>query len=62
MSRPVREFEAAIELTNSAQTTPWWMAQPGLQYIFHPTGGGAPASAPQGPASATRWCSASARR
>ncbi|HUN44950.1 MAG TPA: carbohydrate porin [Stellaceae bacterium] len=50
MSRPVRDFEAAIELTYSAQIMPWWTLQPDLQYIFHPTGGGAPASAPQGPA------------
>ncbi len=37
-SRPVRDYEAAIELTYRAQMTPWWTVQPDLQYIFHPGG------------------------
>jgi porin len=38
---PVRDEEAAIELTYRSQVTPWWSLQPDLQFIRHP-GGGAP--------------------
>lgn len=37
-NRPVRDYEAAIELTYRAQITAWWTIQPDLQYIFHPGG------------------------
>jgi porin len=49
-NRPIRDFEAAIEVTYSAQITPWWTLQPDVQYIFHPTGGAAPSTSPPGPA------------
>jgi porin len=37
-SRPVRDYEMAIELTYRAQVTPWWTVQPDLQVILHPGG------------------------
>ena len=38
MSRPVRDYEIALELTYRAQLAPWWILQPDLQVIFHPGG------------------------
>jgi len=38
MSRPVRDYEMALELTYRAQVTPWWTVQPDLQLILHPGG------------------------
>jgi porin len=35
---PLRDFEAALELTYQAQITPWLVLQPDFQYIFHPGG------------------------
>jgi porin len=49
-NRPIRDFEAVLEVTYSAQITPWWALQPDVQYIFHPTGGAAPSTSPLGPA------------
>ncbi len=37
-SHPVRDYEMALEVTYSAEVTPWWMVQPDLQFIFHPDG------------------------
>jgi porin len=37
-SRPVRDYEMALELTYRAQLAPWWILQPDLQVIFHPEG------------------------
>jgi porin len=36
-TRPVRDYEAAIELTYSYVAAPWWTIQPDIQYIIHPT-------------------------
>jgi porin len=35
---PVRDFEAAIELTYQWQLAANWFVQPDLQYILHPGG------------------------
>jgi porin len=45
-NQPVRDFEAAIELTYRAPLTPWWTVQPDLQYIIHPGGNIANPNAP----------------
>jgi porin len=37
-SRPIRDYEMALELTYQAKVTPWWTVQPDLQVIFHPGG------------------------
>ena len=37
--RPVRSYEAALELTYRAQLTPWWALQPDLQIIIRPGAG-----------------------
>jgi porin len=42
--RPIRDFEAVLEVTYKAQVAPWWTFQPDLQLIFHPGGGIAPPS------------------
>ena len=42
--RPIRDFEAVLEVTYKAQIAPWWTLQPDLQLIFHPGGGIAPPS------------------
>ena len=36
--RPIRDQESIIELTYTAQVTPWWQLQPDLQYVVHPGG------------------------
>lgn len=36
--RPVRDFEANLELTYMAQIRPGWTVQPDFQYIWHPSG------------------------
>lgn len=46
---PIRDYEAAIELTCQVQLAPNWSVQPDLQYIVHP-GGNVPD--PRGPSSA----------
>ena len=33
---PIRDYEAAVEMTYQAQITPNWMLQPVFQYIVHP--------------------------
>ena len=33
---PIRDYEAAIELTYSVQLAQDWTLQPDLQYIIHP--------------------------
>jgi porin len=38
IERPVRDYEAAVEITYQAQVTPTWMLQPVFQYIIHPGG------------------------
>ena len=35
---PIRDYEAAMEVTYQAQITPNWMLQPVFQYIVHPGG------------------------
>ena len=35
---PIRDYEAAVEITYQAQITPNWMLQPEFQYIVHPGG------------------------
>jgi porin len=35
----VRDYEAVLEATYSAQLAPGWTVQPDIQYIFHPGGG-----------------------
>jgi porin len=35
---PVRDYEAAIELTYSVRLRPGWTVQPDLQYVIHPGG------------------------
>jgi porin len=50
MPRPIRDYEAAIELTYQTQLAPNWSLQPNLQFIVHP-GGNVPN--PRGPSSAT---------
>ncbi len=37
-TRPVRDFEAALELSYSYVAAPWWTIQPDVQYIIHPAG------------------------
>jgi porin len=46
---PIRDYEAAIELTYQAQLAKGWLLQPDLQYIIHPGGN---ISNPLNPASA----------
>lgn len=36
---PVRDYEAVLEVSYSAQITPNWSLQPIFEYIFHPGGG-----------------------
>ncbi len=36
--RPVRDFEANLELTYQAQVIPGWTVQPNVQYVWHPNG------------------------
>jgi porin len=38
VTTPIRDYEAALELTYQAQIVPGWTVQPNLQYIFHPGG------------------------
>ncbi|HET9715929.1 MAG TPA: carbohydrate porin [Pseudolabrys sp.] len=35
---PIRDQEAAFELSYQLQVAPWWIVQPDLQYIIHPGG------------------------
>ena len=37
-TRPVRDYEAVIELTYQYVVAPWWTIQPDAQYIIHPAG------------------------
>lgn len=37
-TRPVRDYEAVIELTYQYAVAPWWTLQPDAQYIIHPAG------------------------
>ncbi len=36
---PMRSREILVELTYQAQLTPWWRAQPFVQYDLRPAGG-----------------------
>jgi porin len=47
-SKPVRDYEAALEIMYRAQLAPWWTVQPDLQVIFHPGGNVADPSDPTG--------------
>ncbi len=38
MERPIRDYEAALEITYEARIAPWWLLQPDLQLVFHPGG------------------------
>jgi len=42
IDRPVRDYEAVLELTYQARISPWWTLQPDLQLIAHPGGHVAP--------------------
>jgi porin len=35
----VRSAETLLEVSYAAQIAPWWIVQPDLQYIWHPSGG-----------------------
>lgn len=35
----VRSAETLLEVSYAAQLAPWWIVQPDLQYIWHPSGG-----------------------
>jgi porin len=49
IGRPIRDYEAALEITYEARIAPWWVLQPDLQLVFHPGGYiQAPPPAPQG--------------
>lgn len=53
--RPVRDYEAAIELSYSYVAAPWWTIQPDIQYILHPAGlSASPTTAPDRPAPAMK--------
>ncbi len=36
--RPIRDYEAVLEITYEARIAPWWLLQPDLQLVFHPGG------------------------
>jgi porin len=38
IERPIRDYEAVLEVTYQARIAPWWVLQPDLQLIFHPNG------------------------
>jgi porin len=38
IERPIRDYEAVLEVTYEARIAPWWVLQPDLQLIFHPGG------------------------
>jgi porin len=38
IERPIRDYEAVLEVTYQARVAPWWILQPDLQLIFHPGG------------------------
>jgi porin len=38
VGRPLRDFEAVVEITCQAQIAPWWIVQPDVQVILHPGG------------------------
>jgi len=49
VTQPPRDYEAVLELTHQLTVAPWWVLQPDLQLIFHPSGHvGAPFPAPAG--------------
>jgi porin len=48
IERPIRDYEAALEITYEARIAPWWVLQPDLQLVFHP--GGFIAAPPPAPA------------
>ena len=36
--RPIRDYEAVVELTYQYVVAPWWTVQPDAQYVIHPGG------------------------
>jgi porin len=48
IERPIRDYEAVLEMSYQAPIAPGWILQPDLQLVFHPAGGVAPP--PPGPA------------
>jgi porin len=38
IERPIRDYEAVLEVTYEARVTPWWIMQPDLQFAFRPGG------------------------
>jgi porin len=38
IERPIRDYEAVLEITYAARIAPWWLLQPDLQLVFHPGG------------------------
>ena len=42
IARPVRNYEAVLEVSYQARISPWWILQPDLQLIAHPGGSVAP--------------------
>jgi porin len=45
IQRPIRGYEAVLEVTYEARIAPWWLLQPDLQLVFQP-GGNEPAPPP----------------
>jgi porin len=41
IERPIRDYEAVLEVTYEARVTPWWIMQPDLQFVFRPGGNAA---------------------
>ncbi|HEY3616403.1 MAG TPA: carbohydrate porin [Candidatus Sulfotelmatobacter sp.] len=49
VERPIRDYEAVLEITYKGRIAPWWVLQPDLQLVFHPGGHiAAPSPAPMG--------------
>lgn len=49
IERPIRDYEAVLEVMYQARVAPWWNLQPDLQFIFRPGGHtAAPLPAPVG--------------
>jgi porin len=48
IARPIRDFEAVLEVTYKAEIAPWWSLQPDLQFIVHPGGNAARPDDPNG--------------
>ena len=38
IERPIRDYEAVLEVTYQARVAPWWILQPDLQFVLRPGG------------------------